>query len=80
MTLGDPKDHILKFWGQYLFIWMSYGDVEANWDRQTQRMTWSVLEMLAHLKISECCGNIFIRSVSRRGDHERWYLGEFECY
>ena len=35
MTLGDPKDHILKGWGQYLFIWLSYGDVEANWDTQT---------------------------------------------
>ena len=55
MTLGDPKVHILKVWGQYIFIWQSFGNVEANWDTQTQTdthtETWSVLEMLAHLKI-----------------------------
>ena len=46
MTYGDPKDHILKVWGQYLFIWLSFGDVEANWDTQTDTQTHTETDMV----------------------------------
>ena len=35
----QPQGSYPESLGQYLFIWMSYGDVEANWDRHTHRHT-----------------------------------------